>query len=320
MPRTKELPPIRETTEDFDGIEAQIMKIFRKEIYLPLLKELASGERLENAPSDKLTKAIAMGKIRYHRGVFHGRFDTDISKELKRLGAVWDRKNSVWRLPMHRLQPEIKAAIQASEYRFDRVAASIDKKLADILPGKISENVKIAHLFDRTLFRLDKDFEKQMKNITVVPTLTAETRAKVAAGYTENMQRYIADFTEKEIRSLREKVQKSAMAGNRYESLVGSIQKSYGVSQNKAKFLARQETALMMASFKHARYQEAGVLEYRWQCVVGSPNHPVRPMHKALNGKVFSWNHPPVTDSKGRRNNPGEDYNCRCVARPIVKF
>ena len=53
--------------------------------------------------------------------------------------------------------------------------------------------------------------------------------------------------------------------------------------------------------------------------VVGSPNHPVREMHKALAGKVFSWDDPPITNEKGDRNNPGQDYGCRCYARPIVE-
>lgn len=319
--KVKELPPLREEPAYYDAIEAEILKVFRREIYLPLLRELSKKEKLGNADEqDPLARAIASGRIRFHQGKFRGKFDAATSRALKELGATWDRREKGWNLVQAKLPPSIRTSIQASEYRFDRVAAAIDKKLAELLPAKIAENVKLAKLFDRTLWSVDQKFESQVKAITIVPKLTPETRAKVAEGYTQDLQRYIQDFTGDEIGKLRESIQKSGTAGNRYETMVEKIKTSYGVSQRKAKFLARQETGLMMTSFKKARYQEAGINEYRWQCVIGSPKHPVRPMHQALNGKIFSWDKPPVTDNKGSRNHPGEDFGCRCVARPIVKF
>ncbi len=236
------------------------------------------------------------------------------------MGAKWDRKTSSWKLPYAKLPQEVKSLIQVSDGKFKRALEAIDRKLGEILPKQVAENVKIAHFFDRTLFRIDKTFESQMKGITVVPTLNPEERRKISEGYTTDIQRYIEDFSQKEILRLRKQVLESTLAGNRYEGLVDAIQSSYGVSERKAKFLARQETALMMAQFKSARYQEAGVKKYRWQCVVGSPKHPVRPFHKRLDGKVFDWDHPPITDADGHRNNPGQDYNCRCLARPLVSF
>lgn len=37
----------------------------------------------------------------------------------------------------------------------------------------------------------------------------------------------------------------------------------------------------------------------------------VRPSHAANNGKIFSWDNPPST------GHPGEDYGCRCEAKPL---
>ncbi len=326
--KSRELPPIRESKEEYYRIEAEILKILRREIYLPLLRELAPSEKLSNAPGDRLAAAIASGRLRYHRGRFNGKMDAGLSRELSKLGAVWDRATQSWGIPQAKLPIELRTAIQASEYRFDRVAAAIDQRLQALLPAQIAEKVKIAHFFDRTLFRIDQDFEAQVRNITVVPKLTAETRARVAAGYTNDLQKYISDFSEKEIRRLRKQIAESTTAGNRYEALRDSIRASYGVSENKAKFLARQETALMMTSFKTVRYGEAGITHYRWQSVIGSPAHPVRHRHKELNdasakGKLFRFDDPPITSEPGepeRRNNPGGDFNCRCVARPVVKF
>lgn len=319
--KTRELPGIRETTEDFDGIEAQILKIFREEIYFPLLRELKRPKRdLENARPDALVSALESGRLRFSHGTFFGKLDAELTKALRKAGAEWDAAKGVFRLQARDLPPAVQAAVATSETRFWRALSAVDKKLTEVLPEQLSERVKIAHYFDRTLYRIDQKFEAQVSGISFVPKLTPETRAKVAAGYTKDLQRYINDFTQKQVLELRKEIAARAERGDRYEGVVGAIKDSYGVSERKARFLARQETALMMASFKKARYQEAGIKQYRWQCVVGSPAHPVRPMHAALNGKVYSFDHPPITDDKDNRNNPGEDYNCRCIARPIVRF
>lgn len=121
---------------------------------------------------------------------------------------------------------------------------------------------------------------------------------------------------------LRKQVMAAAFRGNRYDALVKTIQRSYGVTVSKAKFLAHQETNLLMAKFKETRYTDAGIVEYRWRCVTGSKLHPVRPSHKALDGKIFRFDDPPITTPPSeapRRNNPGEDYGCRCTAVPVVR-
>ena len=133
------------------------------------------------------------------------------------------------------------------------------------------------------------------------------------------MQLWVKDFTEKEITSLRGKVRETYFKGNRYESLIKTIKDSYNVTENKAKFLARQETNLLMTKYTYGRYQEAGVNEYKWKAVIGTPNHPTRPMHKELSdrsarGEIFRFDNPPIDDPNGSRHNPKENYNCRCVS------
>lgn len=315
-----ELKPIKETTEDFERLEEMIGEIFRKEIYIPLLREVNTSSKVLKNSTDDLLEAISSGRINFANGRFTGNFNATISRELKKLGAKWERSTESFRLPKAKLTAEMKNAIDLSQARFAQKLAAVDRKLRDMLPEKIATKLDANKFFDTTLWKTDESFKKTVKGITVPPDLTKERRARIAKEYTENLQLYIKEWTEKEIVELRKDVQKAIFSGNRYESLIKSIQKSYDVSQNKAKFLARQETSLLMTKFKETRYTDAGVMEYRWGCVAGSPNHPVRPMHKALEGKVFRWDDPPVTDEKGNRNNPGQDYNCRCFARPIVRF
>ncbi len=316
-----ELQPIRDIPEDYERIERAIEILFRDEIYLPLVRELGAPKQVLRNSLDDLADAIASGHISFSRGKFTGKFSAAASKELKRLGATWIRKDSAWSLPASRHPIEITNAIHQSISRFEQVLGRIDRKLQQLLPEEIADKVKLTDLFDKSLWKMDKQITKQL---TVAPELTPKRREEIAEEYTTNMKLYIKDWVEKEIVELRKKVQAKVFSGNRYESMVKIIRDSYGVSQRKAKFLARQETNLLMAKFKTARYTDVGITHYKWRSVVGSPNHPVRPRHKELNdesraGKLFRFDDPPV-QADGNKKNPGEDYNCRCVAIPVVRF
>lgn len=319
--RIHELTPIKETREDYEAIRLQILELFRKEIYLPLVEEFALPKTtlIKNSLSD-LVDAIRSGRIQFYRGRFTGKFNSTLSRELRRIGAEWDRKQGSFAVPQSKLPADIRIAIAASEDRFRRMAAAINKRLAEMSPAEIAGKINFEKHFDSTLFKTDKKFQKSIEGITVAPQLTKEGRARIAAEYSNNMQLYIQDFAEKEITELRNRIQERSFAGFRFEGIKKEIQDSYGVSVNKAKFLAKQETSLLMTKFKQVRYQAAGVNDYKWGCVAGSAGHEVRPMHKALEGKTFQWNNPPVVNKKGERKNPGQDYGCRCFAIPLVKF
>lgn len=329
----KVLRPIKDDPSLLDKIEKRIKEVFKRELYIPLLKELKVKKPtkvIKNSPED-LVEAMRDGRITYSDGSFRGEFDSTISKELRSLGAVWDRKTSSYKIPVSKLSPVVRYAISATDVYFQEKINKIDKKLAQILPDDIATKVKTKDVFDQTLWKADKDFQKTISNLTVAPQLTDERRAKIAEEWQNNMDLWIKNFTEKEIVELRKKIQDSIFSGNRYESLVKGIQSSYNVTARKAKFLARQETNLLLAKFKETRYTDAGVNEYIWGCVHmpkdKTPNQHtpgnVRYSHGILEGKVFRWDNPPITTEPGepeRRNNPGQDYNCRCFARPIIRF
>ncbi len=318
-----ELRPIKESVRGFDAVEKRIRTKFRELLYLPILREISSKPpKLEN-DDDPLAAALLRGDIRYEGGIFTGTFAAETSKRLRALGAVWDPKRKVFRLPARKLPHEIRYAASISQGRFEKVLAAIDKKLSQILPEEIAGAIRVADLFDKAIWKTDKAVATTLRRITVAPELTVGQRQKIAEEWQENMDLWIKDFAEKEIRDLREKVRKAAFAGQRRETLVGTIQKSYGVTKAKARFLAKQETSLLVANLKETRYTDAGITEYKWGCVTGSPLHPVRPSHKKLEGRIFSWKDPPITtapNEPARRNNPGKDYGCRCFAIPVVNF
>lgn len=104
--------------------------------------------------------------------------------------------------------------------------------------------------------------------------------------------------------------------GSRSKEIAAEIMRSGEVARSRATLIARTEVARTASNLTEARAQHIGSTQYYWRTVGDSD---VRSDHKELNGKVFSWDDPPIADKhSGARAHPGCIYNCRCYAEPII--
>jgi len=109
---------------------------------------------------------------------------------------------------------------------------------------------------------------------------------------------------------------KSAQAqGIRHEELITQVQEIVGTGKSRATLIARDQTVKHNAATQQAQAKAAGITRYRWTI---TRDEATRPMHRALDGKEFSYAQPPVTNKNGDHNAPGEDFQCRCLASPII--
>ncbi len=104
-------------------------------------------------------------------------------------------------------------------------------------------------------------------------------------------------------------------AGDRVEELRDMIEERYDVSKSKASLIARDQTGKFYGELNRDRQQGLGIERYTWR---GTLDQRERPMHVDLEGEVFEWGRPPVTNADGDRNEPGGDYQCRCTAEPVL--
>lgn len=108
-------------------------------------------------------------------------------------------------------------------------------------------------------------------------------------------------------------------------TLLEQIQHIGGVSKNRAKLIARDQTSKIHTAVNQARNEEAGIEEYIWRTardgrVVGNPaglypevsNKTVHGNHYAREGKKFRWDRPPED------GHPGTGINCRCIPEPVI--
>jgi SPP1 gp7 family putative phage head morphogenesis protein len=95
-------------------------------------------------------------------------------------------------------------------------------------------------------------------------------------------------------------------AGAEPETVTEALQLRGTVSASRAQLIARDQTLKLSADLTRTRQQAAGVTKYVWNT---SQDERVRPGHRELHGKVFSYDDPPDTGD-GELNNPGEDFQC----------
>lgn len=122
-------------------------------------------------------------------------------------------------------------------------------------------------------------------------------------------------------RDAAERVHRLTLAGiedsTRASEIAKEIMRSGEVAKSRADLIARTEVARTASALTQARAQHIGCTHYIWHT---SGDSDVRPGHKAMEGKVCEWANPPeVLEGKEvMRHHPGQIWNCRCWAEPII--
>ena len=120
------------------------------------------------------------------------------------------------------------------------------------------------------------------------------------------------------IPEMRQRVQEAVLSGYRADYVQKMLEKEFGIAKRKAKFLARNETSIMLAEYRKTEYQKIGINHFIWSTTMDGRE---REEHAKLNGKWFRFDNPPeIGKVNGRTVTglPGEIYNCRCHIIPYI--
>ncbi len=263
-----------------------------------------------------VAEALNKGRIALLGQYFKGNMSAAMSKEILAMGGVWDNRLKAWKIEIAKLPTEVLLAVQKSR---ESSHEKIDKALKELekIAGTGIEPTSLNKITDHILQDLDKQLKRTTGKEQEIPlAMSGYIEDELKTKYTENLNLYIKNWTDEAVVRLRGQIEENATQGYRAESMRQAIIAEYGVSAKKAKFLARQETGLMVANYREANYKEAGINFYQWST---SGDQRVRDSHKELNGQIFSWSDPPIVDPlRGRRAHPGCDFGCRCVAVPVL--
>lgn len=295
----------------YSAVDTRLRRYFYEAFFAPLFESVAAPRIFKNAAPSPLVRAIEAGRVTYQDGVFSGRFTMAMYSELSSF-ARFDSRSRTWK---GRPGPGVlSAAMSANAKRrdlLDAVRAKIDE-----LEDRVNLTIEtLSFGLDLPLFAMDQAVLGTLP-IGIVPHLDERTAEKLRAEYNESQRLNIKNWQPEQIARLRDVVEKYQTTASD-EALTDVIMREWGVSANKASFLARQETSLFFSKFSRNRAADAGVRRYKWST---SHDERVRVSHRELNGTEHGIDDPPVVDKKtGRRAHPGEDFNCRCAAIWVLK-
>lgn len=108
--------------------------------------------------------------------------------------------------------------------------------------------------------------------------------------------------------------------GMRPSYIESALVKQFGITQRRAKLIARDQHAKIQGEITRIRQVNSGIQYFRW---LTAHDERVRPSHVAVGNRdvgygkgVFKWSDLPVVD--GVPTFPGQPINCRCVAVPVT--
>lgn len=297
---------VRLEEREVEEIGDEIYSLFYENIYKKLLDEFKNINK-ENSKT-LLISAIKSGKIKYIDGYFIGKVNIELAKELSKY-AVYDKKSKKYKAV------NIPADIMSTIISINKENAEAVKRIQ----ARLMQLSRIDIKMKTSKFEsISDDIENRIdRSLAVSVDMNAVIRKKLEKNYIKNQNINIKNWQSETIEKMRERIQSKVLEGFNMKDIIEIIMSEQEVSKTKAKFLARQETSIFLSKLRKERSLEVGVRKYKWST---SHDKRVRDDHGHLDGKIFEYGKPPVTNKKtGAHNEPGEDFGCRCVAIPIFE-
>jgi len=205
---------------------------------------------------------------------------------------------------------------------------------ANIRLNKLSERFyrlfsrRAPTIVDRMFNQVDKDsasnLQMSLKELSGGITLKTEAmpaalREAVKAATAENVA-LIKSIPEQFHTQIQGAVMRSMQpGGNGLQDVYEALSKRKDITKNRAKLISHDQVRKITTAMNTERAKSLGVKKFEWRHSGGSAEP--RKEHVAMNGKVFSYDEPPVIDSRtGERGFPGQLINCKCFAIPVVEF
>ncbi len=179
----------------------------------------------------------------------------------------------------------------------------------DIMRGKISGVFGMVDNYNRG------EFEQVLKSMQINAFGAERWYNEYSRQWIDENLALIKSIREDTLRriqsELREAVSSTLERGVQTKLLANRIRDLSGVTEKRAKLIARDQVGKLNGRLTEYRQRGAGIKEYRWST---SNDSRVREAHAEREGQIFKWDKPPYD------GHPGQPINCRCVALPVIDF
>lgn len=251
---------------------------------------------MKKPPKSKLNKRVKPRKTQNSSEIWYRRKLVKIARELQKLTGS----------AMGVADLTTEAGMKSLIAKLDKLGQSKIDELSEKLASGFLERAKKNH---------DEAFIKMLKSLVGVDVTAylanTPTVRRTLKAFTKTNIELIKSIPEQYLNKIKILITRGVLSGKSNEQIANEIYKLGGITQRRAKFIARDQAAKFNGAMEQAQQQDLGINSYRWST---SRDNRVRHSHQANEGKIFRWDDPPKT------GHPGQDYNCRCVAIPIINL
>lgn len=307
----KYIKPIKTKKKEIKKIYDNI-KLFLKESLYNHIEDMYKEHYKKSIYNTKqsILQLFKNEKLTVKNNVIYGNFNSYISKELRDLGLKYDKtkKGFVGIIPNDILKISEELRIKNKRFIYD-LDDYLNTYLQNLESSIDTINIDYSPMIEDYKEQLINSFDKFNIQASFLTT-------NINNNYINNSKLFIKNMMFEETTKMREQLRELVAQGASNKSISQFLQDNYKMTQKRSMFIARQESSLLLSEYSKEQYLNNGIKKYIWST---SNDERVRQYHRKLNNTIQEFDKPPIDDINGSRHNPGENYNCRCVAIPILE-
>lgn len=314
----KTLGPVVHYDAYTDAIQREVIGYFQDVLIDPIEERL--NERRENASSDGLKAALASGAVWYADGAFRGTFNAELSAALSGMGAKWNKRSSAFYVAITSIPLAVRQSIYEAKHKTAEKVAAIAALILLMRSNVAESDTGINTLTAQKLIldSADAEFNKALKEFdeSKNPLGIPSKMKTVADEINEALREDAKRIMDEELAKLADELKTLASTDAPIDALKKTIERAKKRIAFRARGMSEHAAALLLSQYRREQAMRLGLRSYIWKTKC---DNRVRPDHRLLEGKEFTWDSPPITNqTTGERNAPGEDYFCRCVPINLI--
>lgn len=164
-----------------------------------------------------------------------------------------------------------------------------------------------------------RKFQRQMKGVGIDAFGQSPEVENILAASIADNTRLIKSIPEQYLTNVESVVFSNMRAGLRPSAIVNQLSDQFGVTKNRAKLIARDQTSKANGELSKQRQIDTGFEFFKWQTAedvrVRDPHAKLAKRDIGFGPGVYRWDNPPKND-KGVPIIPGQEIQCRCISIP----
>ncbi|MDR0723901.1 MAG: minor capsid protein, partial [Endomicrobium sp.] len=260
----------------------EILDTLKRELFNPLIEPLKIKiEVKENSLESEIIKALKKEAINITKNQDTGRFyikgvfNAKLSAELEKVGGIYIRSAKGYRIES--IPPNVQIFLSN---RNNKIDSDINKVL------QVLENLNYKHVSETYFKNTIGNIDYQLNNVFGGKNrISEQEKQDLNRDYSNRLGRHIQNWEEEQIAKMREDLLELKLIESKSrKDIENYFIDNFNTSKNKAVFLARQESSLMLSDLTTNRYKQDGIKYFKWST---SKDARVRDTHKELQGKIF---------------------------------